>query len=215
MTAQPRHDPSRLSGLYVILDQRAARGRDLDDVLAVACAAGARLFQYRNKEAPMVEAYREAARLRRRAADAGALFLVNDRCDLAIAVDADGVHLGQADLPLQRARAVLGSEKLIGLSTHSVAQVQEAVREGADYVAFGPVFETVTKPDRDPLVGVAGLAQIRAMTTRPLFAIGGISLENVDAVMAAGADGVAVISAVLSAPDIGAAVTAFLARLRR
>ncbi len=163
----------------------------------------------------MAEAYREAARLRRRAADAGALFLVNDRCDLALAVDADGVHLGQADLPLQRARAVLGPEKIVGLSTHSAAQVQEAVREGADYVAFGPVFETVTKPDHAPLVGVAGLAQIRAVTTRPLFAIGGITLENMGAVLEAGADGVAVISAILSAPDIGAAVTAFLARLRR
>jgi thiamine-phosphate pyrophosphorylase len=211
------HDGTRvgLGGLCVILDRRAAGRRDLLDVLQRAAAGGARFFQYRAKGLATGEAWREAARLRRAAAECGALFIVNDRCDLALAVEADGAHLGQADLPIRAARALLGPDRLIGASTHSAEQVLAATREGADYVGFGPIFDTGTKPDHEPLVGLEGLRKVRPLTPLPLLAIGGIGLDRAGEVMACGADGIAVIAAVLGAPDIEASVRAFLAILRR
>jgi thiamine-phosphate pyrophosphorylase len=211
--ALPTHvrSPTRvpLTGLYVILDPVAAGGRSLLDTLTQASAAGARLFQYRNKSGSMLEAYREALLLRQRAADSGALFIVNDRCDLAIAVEADGVHLGQDDLPFADARAIMGP-RLIGISTHRPDQVREATTGQADYVAYGPIFRTASKPDHEPVVGIEGLRQARRLTALPLFAIGGITLENASDVREAGADGIAVISAVLQAADVSTAIKAFL-----
>lgn len=215
MTRGPGGRRDRLGGLCVILDRRAAGRRDLLDVLQRAAAGGTRFFQYRAKGLATGEAWREAERLRRAADACGALFVVNDRCDLALAVEADGVHLGQADLPIHAARALLGPDRLIGASTHSAEQVLAATREGADYLGFGPIFETGTKPDHEPPVGPEGLRKVRPLTDLPLLAIGGIGLDRVGDVMACGADGVAVISAVLGAPDVEAAVRAFLAILRR
>lgn len=196
----------------MILDPAASPERALVDVLAQAAENGVRLFQYRDKTSPMMEAYRQAAKLRRVAADARALFLVNDRCDLALAVDADGVHLGQDDLPLSHARSLLGPAKIIGVSTHRASQVEEATRGGADYLGFGPIFSTGTKPNHDPTVGIEGLRHIRPLTQLPVFAIGGITIDSLDAVIGAGADGVAVISAILNAPGIQEAVRAFMSR---
>ncbi len=115
--------PTSLHGLYIILDPAAFPGRDLVDVLTAAAEAGARLFQYRDKTASMKDAYQQAVRLRQASADAGALFIVNDRCDLALSVDADGVHLGQQDMPLTHARRLMGPEKLIGLSVPTTDSV--------------------------------------------------------------------------------------------
>lgn len=171
------------------------------------------MFQYRAKAVPPIEAYYEASQLRVTAADAGVLFLVNDRCDLALAVEADGVHVGQDDLPLAYARKLMGTEKIIGVSTHGRAQVEDAVKNGADYLGFGPIYHTGTKPDHQPVVGLGGLRQIRSLTTLPLFAIGGVTLETAPTVLAAGADGIAVISAILDAPSIGEAVCQLLAYL--
>ena len=204
-----------LKGLYLILDPAASRGRPLTDVLAEAAEAGVRLFQYRDKSSPMREACREAVRLRQAAADAGALLVVNDRCDLALAVDADGVHLGQDDLPLSLARAVLGPDKIIGISTHRAADVREASEGGADYIGYGPIYPTSTNPDHEPVVGIEGLRQIRPLTRLPVFAIGGITVDGAEAVLQAGADGMAVISAVLGAADIRTAVREFMARVDR
>ena len=170
---------SRLRGLYVILDPDAAGGRALTDILAAAADGGARLFQYRNKRASMKEAYRQALALRRTAADAGVTFIVNDRCDLALAVDADGVHLGQDDLPVQDARMLMGKEKLIGLSTHNEAQVRAAAKTDADYLGFGPIFTPGSKQDHDPVVGIDGLKKIRTFTALPIFAIGEIGRAHV------------------------------------
>ncbi|MGH7230570.1 MAG: thiamine phosphate synthase [Nitrospiraceae bacterium] len=206
---------SSLSGLYVILDANALRARSLVEALNEAAAGGARLFQYRDKAATARDAYRCAAELRRAAADAGALFLVNDRCDLALAVDADGVHLGQDDVPLPLARAIMGPDKVIGISTHTPAHVTDATDQGADYLGFGPVFPTGTKPDHESVVGMEGLAGIRQLTPLPVFAIGGVTLETAGAVMAAGADGVAVISAVWSSSDIPGTVRQFIACVRQ
>lgn len=203
-----------LSGLYLILDDTSAGGRSLVSVLREAAGAGARLFQYRNKLGSGAEAYRQALALRRAAADAGALFLVNDRCDLALAVEADGVHLGQQDLPLEMARRLLGPGRIVGVSTHRPEQVLEADRGGADYIGFGPVYAPRSKTDHDPVVGLEGLRAVRPLTRVPIFAIGGIGPEQVEAVRSAGADGVAVISAVLGAPDIAGAVQGLLARFR-
>lgn len=157
----------------------------------------------------MKDAYAKALALRQAATDAGALLIVNDRCDLAMAVNADGVHLGQDDLPIVYARQLLGPEKIIGLSTHNAAQVSEAVAAQPDYLGFGPIFGTSTKTDHDPVVGLEGLRAARALTRLPMFAIGGITAESVAEIMAAGADGVAVISAILKAADLDAAIRTF------
>jgi thiamine-phosphate pyrophosphorylase len=205
--------PHSLSGLYIILDPSVCPDRPLVEVLTIAAEAGATLFQYRNKTASMKEAYEEALALRRVAAQAGVLFIVNDRCDLALAVDADGVHLGQGDLPIDMARKVMGPDKLIGISTHNPDQVREATAGKPDYLGFGPIFKPGSKQDHDPLVGLEGLRAMRSFTSLPVFAIGGIQIEQVQAVMQAGADGVAVISAILKATDIREAVRAFLAQM--
>jgi thiamine-phosphate pyrophosphorylase len=170
-------------------------------------------MQYRNKVGSLRTAYAEARLLREKAAHAGVTFLVNDRCDLAMAIDADGVHLGQHDLPVSYARKLLGPDKLVGLSTHNESQVRAAADLPIDYLAFGPVFPPRSKTDHDPVVGLSALADARPLTTRPLFAIGGIARDEVRAVIQAGADGIAVISAVLSAPDVGRAVRELQDRL--
>lgn len=209
------HLSQLLCGLYVILDPSVRPDRSLNDVLKAAADGGAKIFQYRNKVASMNDAYDEALTLRKRARDLGVLFIVNDRCDLAMAVDADGVHLGQNDLPYTEARKLLGSNKVIGLSTHNPEQVQAAGQLQPDYIGFGPIFKPSSKLDHDPVVGVEGLIKIRDHTTMPIFAIGGIGLEQVRAVMQAGANGVAVISAVLNAPDVARAVEQLIAQMPR
>ena len=202
-----------LSGLYIILDPSICPKRPLIEVLTAAADAGASLFQYRNKTASMKDAYVEALALRQTAANAGVRFIVNDRCDLAMAVDADGVHLGQGDLPLRLARKIMGADKLIGISTHSPEQVQEATAGKPDYLGFGPIFKPGSKQDHDPVVGLEGLRAMRSLTSIPVFAIGGIQLDRVGAIISAGANGVAVISAILTATDIRYAVREFLARM--
>jgi thiamine-phosphate pyrophosphorylase len=134
---------------------------------------------------------------------------------LALAVDADGVHLGQEDLPLDLARKVMGPDKLIGVSTHNPDQVREATAERPDYLGFGPIFKPGSKQDHDPVVGLEGLRAMRSLTPLPVFAIGGIQIDRAGEVLHAGADGVAVISAILKAPDISYVVHAFLAQMPR
>lgn len=204
---------SALSGLYVILDPSVCPDRSLSDVLKESAEAGTKLFQYRNKQASMKAAYEEALALRKIAHDLGALFIVNDRCDLALAVEADGVHLGQGDLPLHYARKLMGPEKLIGISTHTPEQVVATATGSPDYLGFGPIFKPGSKVDHDPMVGIDGLREVRRLTTLPIFAIGGIGLGQVEEVVQAGANGVAVISAILRAPDIRQAVSDFVARI--
>ncbi len=204
--------PSSLNGLYVILDPEAARERALLDILRQAAEGGARLFQYRDKISSMSAACRQAVPLRQAAKDMGATFLINDRCDLALAVDADGVHLGQQDLPIQMARAILGPGKLIGISTHTDAQVSAATQAGADYLGFGPIFPPGSKRDHDPVVGIDGLRRIRRLTSLPVFAIGGIALDHVPSIIEAGANGVAVISAIARAADVPATTRAFVSQ---
>ncbi len=169
--------------------------------MAAALAAGVRFFQYRNKNGSRKAVYETSLLLASLAARTGALFVVNDHADIAAAVDADGVHLGQDDLPIGHARELLGRKKLIGISTHSREQAIAAETGGADYIGFGPIFTTTTK-DAGRVQGCAGITLIKQAVSIPIIAIGGITLENVRDVILAGADGVAVISAILSAPDV-------------
>jgi len=202
-----------LSGLYIILDPSICPVRSLINVLTHAAEAGASIFQYRNKTASMKEAYAEALALRQTAAKAGVLFIINDRCDLTLAVDADGVHLGQGDLSPDSARKLLGPRKVIGISTHTPDQVRLATVAEPNYIGFGPIFKPGSKQDHDPVVGLEGLRAIRTLTSLPVFAIGGIQINQVRSIMDAGADGVAVISAVLEASDTRATVREFLAQM--
>jgi thiamine-phosphate pyrophosphorylase len=198
-----------LAGLYVILDPSVRPDRPLIEVLDGAAAGGVRIFQYRNKTTSMKDALAEARRLRGRARELNVLFFINDRCDLALAVDADGVHLGQSDLPYAKARQILGQQKYIGLSTHNDEQVKSAEQLAPDYIGFGPIFTPASKTDHDPVVGLEGLKHIRALTSLPVFAIGGIQTHHVRPLMDAGANGIAVISAVCGASDITAAAKKF------
>jgi len=185
-----------------------------EDAAQAALDAGVRLFQYRNKSGTRRSIYGTCLRLAVLMRRSGAVFIVNDHPDIAVAVDADGVHLGQEDLPVKEARQLMGGGRLIGVSTHSVEQARAAQSAGADYVGFGPLFTTRTK-DAGPSRGIDGLRQVRKAVTLPVIAIGGINYGNLDEVLRAGADGVAVISAVLAAPDLREAARAMIGRIQR
>jgi thiamine-phosphate pyrophosphorylase len=202
------------SPLYVILDGEAARGRALPDLLEAILAGGARLIQLRDKTRPMADLLPLALALRARCRAAGALFIVNDRADLARAVEADGLHVGQDDLPAAAARRILPPPMILGVSTHDHAQARQAVADGADYVAVGSMYPTATKAGFQ-LVGPDLLRRVRPDIPVPLVAIGGITETNVGEVMAAGADAAAVISAVCGAPDPQAATARFLSTIGR
>jgi thiamine-phosphate pyrophosphorylase len=201
------------SPLYVILDRQASGGRRLDELLDAVLAGGCRLVQLREKTMPPVELLPLAQALRRRCREAGALFIVNDRVDLALAVEADGAHVGQDDLPAREARRLLPPPMILGVSTHNPDQARRARNDGADYVAVGSMFPTGSKIGYD-LVGPELVRRVRADISVPLVAIGGITPDNVGQVIEAGADAVAVISAIGSARDPAAAVRGFLETIR-
>lgn len=192
--------------VYPIADAAIGAERSALDLIAAVLTAGCRLVQLRMKHADtrtFVAMARAAKALTDRHA---AALIVNDRADVAHLVDAAGVHLGQDDLPLDAARAILGPRRIIGTSTHTLAQLSVALRLGiADYVAYGPIFPTTSKARPDPVQGIDVLRQARVIATVPLVAIGGIGIDTIAAVRAAGADAVAVIGAIANAADpIGA-----------
>lgn len=197
-----------MRGFYFITHRPLSRRGLVADVQA-ALAAGVRVVQYRDKEADTRTLYSQARELRELCR--GVLFLVNDRVDVALAVAADGVHLGQQDLPCREARRLLGPHKIIGVSVSSLAEARQAVRDGADYLGVSPLFPTCTKPDAGRACGLELLRQLRAEVSRPLIAIGGITRQNALQVVAAGADGLCAISAVLTEPDLEAAIRQFQA----
>ncbi len=202
--------------LYPILDAEGIGGSDPGPFLAAFADAGVRVAQLRAKDLPAREYLAWAQAGVRAAEDAPILVLVNDRADVALLAGADGVHLGQDDLSPRRARKLLGPDAVIGLSTHSPAQAASGAEEPVDYLAIGPVFGTSTKADAEPVVGVEGVRSARRETSGPLVAIGGLDGDRGSAALAAGADAVAVISAV-AAPSPEAAgerARELLARLR-
>ena len=200
------------SPLYVILDREVARGRALPELLGAVLAGGCRLVQLREKTLPMVELLPLARELRARCRAAGARFIVNDRADLALAAEADGLHVGQDDLPAREARALLRPRMILGVSTHDPEQARRATADGADYVAVGSIFPTTTKAGFQ-LVGTDLIRRVRPEVSVPLIGIGGITADNASAVLGAGADGVAVISAVCAAADPEASTRRFLERI--
>jgi thiamine-phosphate pyrophosphorylase len=210
----PIVSPAIFSRLYLIVDDSWASRCSLLEVVQQAGAAGVKLVQYRNKTGSMKQAYEAGRALRNVAAKKDMTFIVNDRCDLALALEADGVHLGQADLPLPLARKAVGPKMLIGISTHNPEQVRLATAEGADYLGFGPIFSTRTKMNHDPVVGIEGLVGVRSLTTLPIIAIGGIVPSSVPALQGAGANGVAVASAILSAVDRPRVLAQFMAQFQ-
>jgi thiamine-phosphate pyrophosphorylase len=188
-----------MKGYYFITDTGLSRQGNVSDVKN-ALAAGVRIVQYRAKEVSTRTMLAEAAELKKLCKDA--LFLVNDRVDVALAVDADGVHLGQEDLPYETARGLLGHDKIIGITVSTLEEALTAARQGADYLGVSPIFFTRTKPDVGTPTGLALLREIRNAVSLPLAAIGGITLTNAAEVIAAGADMVCAISEVVTHADV-------------
>jgi|SRR5215469_5558210 len=189
-----------LPPLYVILDA-ALLPSDPTDVLTRLLDAGAVLFQYRNKTDSSRELLQAARSLCSVARQAGATFLVNDRPDIARLVRANGVHVGEDDVELSTARAIVGKDAIVGVSTHNLEQFGAAAESDADYIAVGPVFATTSKANPDPVVGLELIRQASRLTSKPIVAIGGITLERARSVIEAGADSVAVISDILAAKN--------------
>jgi len=184
-------------GYYFITDARLSRAGNTSDVIsAISCKVS--VVQYRNKDAETREMYYEARRLGQLCKEAGAAYLINDRVDIALSVDADGVHLGQSDMPFAAARRLLGPDKIIGLTVHNLAEALEGERLGADYLGVSPIFSTATKPDAGKPAGISLIEQIRRKVSLPLIAIGGINHSNARQVVAAGADGLCAISCVVA-----------------
>jgi thiamine-phosphate diphosphorylase len=196
-----------LGGLCFITDRKACV-LTYEDMILRSLKAGVTWIQYRDKERSRREVYEESLKLRRSTKDFNAVFIINDYSDIASAVGADGVHLGQDDLPIREARKIMGEDKIIGISTHSLEQAMDAERDGADYIGFGPIFHTITK-DAGSAKGVEMLYEIKKQVHLPVVAIGGIKLENIRLVLGAGADAVAVASAI-SRGDIEQNVRSFL-----
>jgi thiamine-phosphate diphosphorylase len=202
----------RLPPLYAIVDPLET-GRDPAALAAAYLAGGARLLQLRLKSVSSRELYEAARRLRGLTHDAGAALVVNDRPDVAAAIGADGVHLGQDDVPDAVARTILGPDRWIGVSTHDLDEARAAVAAGADYLGVGPVFDTTSKRAALPARGHALVRAVRALTDRPLVAIGGITPETAASVIDAGADAVAMIGALTHSDDPAATVRRILTDL--
>jgi len=202
----------RLPPLYAIVDPLDT-DRAPTALAAAYLAGGARLLQLRLKDAPAPTLYTTALALRAVTRAMGALLVVNDRPDVAAAVDADGVHLGQDDVPVAVARVVLGPDRFVGVSTHDLDEARAALDAGADYLGVGPIYDTTSKAAALPARGLPLLRAVRALTDRPLVAIGGIDRDTAPAVRAAGADAVAMIGALARAADPTAAVRDVIARL--
>ena len=204
-------DPALLK-LYMCTDRILARGRSLLRIVEDAAAGGVTMVQLREKGINTGEFFAVAQELRDMTRRRGIPLIINDRLDIALAVRADGVHLGQDDLPLKEARRIAGGEFIIGVSAHNPEEALAAERDGADYLGSGAVFPTGTKADISGVIGIAGLAALCASVRIPVIGIGGIGPDNAAEVIRAGASGVAVISAILARDDVREAA-AFLRRI--
>ena len=194
--------PARINfRLYVVTDRHEAAGRDLEEIVVAAAQGGAGAIQLREKDLSARDLYALGARLQGTLAPYGVPLLINDRLDVALALDAAGVHLAGHSLPTAVARRVLGAGKLLGVSTHSVEEARCAAEDGADFIVFGPVFTTPSKVAYGPPQGLQHLTAVVRQVRIPVLAIGGIDYTNLPQVLHAGAYGVAMIRAVLAASD--------------
>lgn len=199
--------------LYVITGENYHPGRSMIEVMEAALAGGADIVQLRDKSASPGELLEKARALRELTRRFDVPFIVNDHLDIAIASDADGVHLGQDDMPIAEARRRLGPDRIIGISTHAIGQAREAELAGADYIGVGPVFPTGTKPGRQA-VTTAYVRQVAAEIRIPWVAIGGIALDNAEEVLAAGATRLCAVSAIVGSPDPAGVCRAFQAKIQ-
>ena len=191
--------------LCVITDRKLSNGLSEADIARRAYEGGADIVQLRMKDSDGKEMLEQALKIRAIADDYAGIFIVNDRVDIAHLSDADGVHLGQSDIPVKYARKVLGDDKIIGASAHNVQEAIEAENKGANYVGVGSIYTTSTKQDAQQGIGIGVISEVRQAVDIPVIAIGGINRGNIQEVIIAGANGVAVVSAVVSQKDITAA----------
>lgn len=195
-----------IKGYYFITDEELSLKGNISDVCR-AMDAGVKVIQYRSKHLSTQAMIDEAAKLREMTSKT--LFLINDYIDVALAVDADGIHLGQDDISCEEARSLLGVHRKIGISVNTLEQAKQAQKQGADYLGVGPVFATNTKNDAGAPLGLDLIRKIKAEISLPIVAIGGITLVNAPEVIAAGADALCAISAVVSKPDVKEEVLKF------
>jgi len=197
--------------LCLVTDRGLALGRPLVDVVAQAVSGGVTMVQLREKDCTTREFLEEARALKALLTPLGVPLVINDRIDIALAVNADGLHVGQTDMPVEMARAMLGPDKILGLSITNAEQMSHADASKTDYLGVGPLYLQSTKTNASTPLGVEGFAKLRAMTERPVMAIGGLKADNCAPVLAAGADGLAVVSGIVSADDPRAAAARFAA----
>lgn len=200
--------------VYLVTDQGLSKGRSTLEIVEAAVEGGASVIQLREKELSTARFFEEGVKIRHFLRSRGVPLIINDRIDIALALDADGVHVGQSDMPVDIARRILGSEKIVGLSVEKPEQINPEAEKYADYLAVSPVFFTGTKEDIATPWGLEGLRQARSMTHLPLVAIGSIKRENAREVTIAGADCVAVVSGIVSADDPAAATQELLREVR-
>lgn len=205
----------RISGLYVITDEDLCPGRTHVEIAKAALAGGAVIIQMRDKHASDRKFYEDALAVRELTEEAGALLFVNDRVDVAAAVGADGINIGQNDLPVEVARELLGNSAIIGVSADCLDQALQAQDDGADYIGFGPIFPTCTKLDSGPVSGLDALRKVCHEVSLPIVAIGGIGIANIGSIAANGAACAAVVSAVVCAEDMTAATADLLKEFKQ
>jgi thiamine-phosphate pyrophosphorylase len=198
---------------YLVTDSKLSRKGTLSDV-ENAVAAGCRIIQYREKNMSTRDMIHEAAQIKELCGNE-AIFLVNDRVDVALAIDADGVHIGQDDMPIGVARKLLGPEKIIGLTVHDLSEALEAQRNGADYVGLSPIFDTSTKKDAGKGIGPERIREVKDSLNIPIVAIGGINKENCVSVVRGGADSLVAISAIVCSDDVKRETKDFIDLLRK
>jgi thiamine-phosphate pyrophosphorylase len=201
--------------LYLVTDRLLSMGRSNLEVIHAAIDGGVTLIQLREKELPTRDFYIEALGIKGYLRSRGIPLIINDRIDIALAVDADGVHIGQEDMPLEVARQILGPDKIIGVSVFTPDEARAAEAEGADYLGLSPIFVTSTKPELTMQIGIAGIAPIRAAVKIPLIGIGSMNASNAFDAIRAGLNGVAVVSGIVSQKDITSAAKAIKAEVMR
>lgn len=187
--------------LYLVTDDRIPVGRDFHEIIESAIVGGVTMVQLREKEASTRAFYDKAVRLKKFLAPLNIPLIINDRLDIALAVDADGLHLGQSDLPYHVARRLMGGDKIIGISVENERDVIEANKLDVDYIGISPVFSTPTKTDTAPALNIEGATLLNKLSIHPSVGIGGIHLGNVSSVIQAGSEGVSVVSAIMMAND--------------
>lgn len=201
--------------LCLVTDQKLCRGRELIDVVMEAVAGGVSIVQIREKDFDTRAFFQLAQAMKKSLEKTNVPLIINDRVDVAIAAGADGVHVGQTDLPCSAVREMLGPDKIVGISINTFDQINAAVKQKIDYLSLSPVYPTLTKPDTTAPFGIEGLKKARKMTSRPMMTIGGIDKNNLGDIIAAGMDGVAVVSAICSAPSPGTAARELLEIIRK